>query len=311
MLLSFLALLVLSILLLRTSPLYLSLPIITVLTVLSSSNLKSSYESLISYLLFRTNKFKRFFWLQVYNKLASKNQSDSWKCMNYGYAEEKGPFIESNSEEIYCLQLYHFIASGMFSFKSLESKSVLEVGSGRGGGLEYVLQTFNPDKVIGVDYCQKQVDLCNEFYSGIKKLKFVQGDAENLGMKDESFDVVINVESSHCYGKIDRFFAEVFRVLKEDGVFLYTDFMKPEEATRRENVFKTIGFKIIKKKDITGNIIRSMDLENKRKVDAITKFSKFTRYFLDQFVGLQTSKVYKVFKDREWVYMAYYLTRSN
>jgi len=231
--------------------------------------------------------------------------------MNYGYAEEKGPFIESNSEEIYCLQLYHFIASGMFSFKSLESKSVLEVGSGRGGGLEYVLQTFNPDKVIGVDYCQKQVDLCNEFYSGIKKLKFVQGDAENLGMKDESFDVVINVESSHCYGKIDRFFAEVFRVLKEDGVFLYTDFMKPEEATRRENVFKTIGFKIIKKKDITGNIIRSMDLENKRKVDAITKFSKFTRYFLDQFVGLQTSKVYKVFKDREWVYMAYYLTRSN
>ena len=81
------------------------------------------------------------------------------------------------------------------------------------------------------------------------------------------------------------------------------------------NVFKDrkyqIGFKLIKKKDITENIIQSMDLENQRKLNLITKFSKFTRYFLDQFVGLQTSKVYKVFKDREWVYMAYYLIRSN
>ena len=311
MLLSFLAILVLSILLLKSSELYFSLPIISLVTALSFTNLKTSCESLISYLLFRTNNFKRFFWLQVYNQLASKNQSDSWKCMNYGYAEQKDTFIDSNSEEIYCLQLYHFIASGMFTFKSLENKTILEVGSGRGGGLEYVLQTFNADKAIGLDYCQKQVDLCNGFYSGNKRLRFVQGDAENLNMKDERFDVVINVESSHCYGKIDRFFAEVFAVLKEDGAFFYTDFMKPEEATRRENVLKAIGFKLIKKKDITENIIQSMDLENQRKLNLITKFSKFTRYFLDQFVGLQTSKVYKVFKDREWVYMAYYLIRSN
>ena len=52
----------------------------------------------------------------------------------------------------------------------------------------------------------------------------VRADLLLLPFPDASFDVVINVESSHCYGHVDRFFAEVARVLRPGGWFLYTDF---------------------------------------------------------------------------------------
>jgi ubiquinone/menaquinone biosynthesis C-methylase UbiE len=45
----------------------------------------------------------------------------------------------------------------------------------------------------------------------------VHGDAENLPFPQVSFDAVINVESAHCYGSIERFLAEVHRVLRPGG----------------------------------------------------------------------------------------------
>ena len=51
----------------------------------------------------------------------------------------------------------------------------------------------------------------------------MRGDAENLPFPDQSFDAVINIESSHCYPRFPRFLAEVARVLRPGGHFLYAD----------------------------------------------------------------------------------------
>src|SRR5258708_19594708 len=56
-------------------------------------------------------------------------------------------------------------------------------------------------------------------------VEFVGGDAENLPFAKASFDVVINVESAHCYGSIDRFLAEVHRVLRSSGRLAFADFV--------------------------------------------------------------------------------------
>jgi fatty-acid O-methyltransferase len=48
-------------------------------------------------------------------------------------------------------------------------------------------------------------------------VELVHGDAENLPFPQVSFDAVINVESAHCYGSIERFLAEVHRVLRPGG----------------------------------------------------------------------------------------------
>ena len=42
-------------------------------------------------------------------------------------------------------------------------------------------------------------------------------------------DVVMNIESSHCYPNIEEFFKGVHFMLKDNGVFVYADFrMNPE-----------------------------------------------------------------------------------
>ena len=45
----------------------------------------------------------------------------------------------------------------MGTMKNLNDMTVLEVGSGRGGGLNYISKNLNPAKCIGVDISQNQV----------------------------------------------------------------------------------------------------------------------------------------------------------
>jgi ubiquinone/menaquinone biosynthesis C-methylase UbiE len=66
------------------------------------------------------------------------------------------------------------------------------------------------------------IDLCRKRHK-LPGLDFVQGDAQDLPFADETFDAVINVEASHQYPDFERFLAEVARVLRPGGHFLYTD----------------------------------------------------------------------------------------
>lgn len=81
-----------------------------------------------------------------------------WKCMNYGYANlshQEGSSVkleQPDEYERFPLQMYDLVASGLHSFDSLENKVLLEVGSGRGGGLEYLTRTKKPLRSIGVDF---------------------------------------------------------------------------------------------------------------------------------------------------------------
>jgi len=59
-------------------------------------------------------------------------------------------------------------------------------------------------------------------------LLFFKGDSENLSenpnLSDVTFDIIINIESSHCYGNFPKFIAGVEKLLKPDGLFVITDF---------------------------------------------------------------------------------------
>ena len=61
----------------------------------------------------------------------------------------------------------------MGAFKNLEGKTLVEVSSGRGGGLDYITRYLNPKKCIGVDISEVQVKYCNKIYGGNPKLAFI------------------------------------------------------------------------------------------------------------------------------------------
>jgi SAM-dependent methyltransferase len=77
---------------------------------------------------------------------------------------------------------------------------------------------------------------------------------------DQQFDVVINVESSHCYPHVGAFFREVKRVLRPGGHCLYADVMPMEELPERRRMLNRAGLEILQERNITSNVLASLDL---------------------------------------------------
>lgn len=156
--------------------------------------------------------------------------------MNYGYAADDDLLgsLEKDKEERYPLQMYRRLISSLPI--DLDGQRILEVGSGRGGGLAHLAKTQADagqafSEAVGGDLCSQQIALCSKRFDGlVDGLSYVQADAENLPFGDESFDAIINVESSHCYPHIDSFLSEVSRVLAPGGCFGIVDFRKIDEG---------------------------------------------------------------------------------
>ena len=72
------------------------------------------------------------------------------------------------------------------------------------------------------------IAFCRKWHK-LASLDFVHGNAEKLPFPDQSFDAVINLESSAAYPHFSRFLAEVVRVLRPGGHFLYAD-LRPRDS---------------------------------------------------------------------------------
>ena len=189
------------------------------------------YLRAYDWLVYRSEKPRRMVWQGFYEFMSWYCQDPDWVTMNYGYAllTDEGKMIEDllteegDKSEIFSLQLYYFITGTQKVLNNMKSKTLLEVGSGRGGGISFLTRHFKPQRAVGIDFSANQVEFCKTRHSEVKALEFHQGDAEALSTHSQLgegvADVVINVESSHCYGSIDNFLSEVNKVLKDDGVF--------------------------------------------------------------------------------------------
>jgi len=106
---------------------------------------------------------------------------------------------------------------------SPNNKSILEVGCGKGFACKYVADPFfSPQQYIGIDVNSQFIQVCKGHNLG-KRYEFLEGSALTLPFSSHSFDIVLNVESSHCYPSFKTFLKEVERVLRPGGKFLFTD----------------------------------------------------------------------------------------
>ncbi len=231
-------------------------------------------------------------------------------CMNYGFAGLEEPHTVElktrDEDERYGLQMYDLAAS----WTSLSGKSVLEVGSGRGGGASYLTRYKAPASYVGLDLSEPGIAFCNKFHS-LENLSFVKGDAEKLPFENDSFDAVINVESSRCYPNIMSFFSEVKRVLRPDGSFLLTDMRwKKDVPTLREQL-KQAGFAIKAEREIRENVVRALDTDDNRKKTLIgRKIPKFLVKAFGEFAGVRGSGRYQGFASGEMEYWSFHLVHA-
>jgi ubiquinone/menaquinone biosynthesis C-methylase UbiE len=214
--------------------------------------------------------------------------------MNLGYAsldpnDEPLNLLGRDAAHRYCIALYQHVAGAI----DLHGREVLEVGSGRGGGASYVMRYLHPQSVTGVDIVQKAVHFCNTFYQ-IDGLRFLSGDAEALPFDDQSFDAVINIESSYGYGHIERFFGEVLRVLRPGGYFLYADYRGYEQIAALRQHLCNAGFRMLTDERIGKQVVKALDLDQERKSSLIEqKVPRFLRPSFHYFAASPGSQMYQ------------------
>ncbi len=220
--------------------------------------------------------------------------------MNYGYSDGILS-IKTNSKkerERYPAQLYHHTATQ----EEIAGKKVLEVGSGRGGGASYISQHLDPLSVVGIDISKNAVKLCNSTHQ-YPNLSFCVGDSEKTPFKNESFDIVLNVESSHCYGNIPFFLNEVKRILKPGGFFLWADFRKTKEMSALFNLFLKSGLEKIREKDITAFVVNALKNMSKERKEKIKKHvPKPIQPVFMSYAGIEGSDVYNSFIQNKLIY---------
>jgi len=246
----------------------------------------------------------------LYQAMGLYIKQDEWTYMNYGYADlddNKLTILDKKDEENrLSYQLYNHLAAEI----EMANKQILEVGSGRGGGASMIKKYHKPEKLVGLDFSGAAVKLCNRNLSS-NGLAFIEGDAENMPFSAESFDVVINVESSHCYYSMNNFLFEVIKVLKSGGHFLFTDFRKPHEIEELEKLITASGLEVLMKRDITPNVIKALDEDHDRRMKIISQ--KVPKPFISQFrefAGVKDSVIYKQFETGELLYLSYIMRKA-
>ena len=189
--------------------------------------------------------------------LLTRLSGDELLLINNGYEQDPPlalPLEPSDEPSRFCIQLYHQTATQV----DLSGKRVLEVGCGHGGGAAYLTRSLGPASYTGLDLNPSAIALCRKTHN-VPGLDFVEGDAENLRFADESFDAVVNVESSHNYPHFDRFLAEVARVLRPGGHFLYTDVRYTPGVAAWEAALAHAPMRMVSERNVNAEVARGLE----------------------------------------------------
>lgn len=253
--------------------------------------------------------FRRIMWKPIYEWLAKRFDHTEWHFMNYGYSpfehEKKLKLNQEDEINRYAIQLYHYLASKVL----IEGMDVLEIGSGRGGGCNYIKRYFNPRKITGLDIANNAVNF-SKLTHRQKGLFYKQGNAEDLPFENDYFDVVINVESCHAYGSVPKFLCEVKRVLYSGGYFLCTDLRSPDGMiTLRRNLLNS-GLDLVEEETITENVVRAISEEEAIKMKRINQIvpKRFQKLF-KEFAGVKGSQIHAGLSNGQLVYHRFVLRK--
>lgn len=246
----------------------------------------------------------------MYRLMARHAPSPDWTFMNYGYEpleeEGEGPVLEAVDEPNRTfIQLYHHLTQGI----DLRGRDVLEVGSGRGGGAEYLHRCCQPHKMVGLDFSNEAVAFCQMRHRA-RGLFFVTGDAEDLPFADESFDALINVESAHCYSSMEAFLGHVRRVLRPGGTFLFADFAESDRLAELDQHVSRSKMTVQRKTNITANVLRGLERSHERRLALIRESApRFLVNVGREFAGLADSHIHRRFQLGTAIYQSFVLIK--
>jgi ubiquinone/menaquinone biosynthesis C-methylase UbiE len=107
----------------------------------------------------------------------------------------------------------------------LDRKEVLEIGCGRGIGVEVIFQQFGAARVTAVDIDPRMIDLARRRLSSIAphRPNLAVGSATAIPASDESFDAVFDFGILHHVPEWQKAVREIARVLRPGGLFFFEE----------------------------------------------------------------------------------------
>jgi SAM-dependent methyltransferase len=251
----------------------------------------------------------RQFYDNVSRQLNSSEFGTFSVFLNYGYVANEAPqFSGVALPENYLNRNSVKLVLELVGTCDIGGKDVLDVGCGRGGTLATLNTFFAPRSLTGVDLSAEAVAFDRRTHTE-RKFAFHEGDAEALPCGDEGFDVVCNVESSHSYPNPDRFYAEVFRVLRTPGLFLYTDLLALDVWASGREALERLGFAIEHDRDITQNVLLSCDQIARARLAAFSGDND--ALLMRDFLAAPGSTTYDGMAKGAWQYRILWLRKSG
>ena len=239
--------------------------------------------------------------------LATRLMGDDVLFMDWAYEEDPPialPLTASDEPNRAHINLYHRTATQA----DLSGKRVLEVSCGRGGGASYLVRTLGPASYTGLDLNPNGIEFCKKRHD-LPGLDFVQGNAEDLPFRDQSFDAVLNVEASHLYLQFPRFLAEVARVLRPGGDFLYTDVRPRARFAEWDAALAEAPMRMISQRVINAEVMRGIEASQQNTLAILGPVTRRAPSFLDDFArragDLRASTFYQALQSGENSYRMY------
>jgi len=258
--------------------------------------------------LFFIPSVRKAIWQLWYPFLTRRLRGEEVLFLNYAFETDPpvGLKLEAEDEpDRACIQLYHHVASQM----DLRGKEVLEVSCGHGGGASWITRTLQPASYTGLDLNPTGIAFCTQRHR-VPGLSFKQGDAQRLPFPDGSLDAVINVEASHCYPDFPGFLAEVARVLRPGGHFLYADFRFRDGFAEWESAIAKTSMQLIQTRDIRNEVLRGMEANAARSEALICqRLPRFLHSLGRDFAGIPGSRVHEALKSGELSYRSWCFRR--
>ncbi len=125
------------------------------------------------------------------------------------------------SREEYLIYLRHKFVYKLVEKKYIPFGRVLEVGSGEGYGASILAKSEKVDEIIGIDVDLNSTDLAFKKYKS-DNLDFQHFDGVKIPFEDKTFECVVSFQVIEHIHEDENYISEIFRVLKNGGVFILT-----------------------------------------------------------------------------------------
>ncbi|OOZ42378.1 malonyl-[acyl-carrier protein] O-methyltransferase BioC [Solemya pervernicosa gill symbiont] len=104
----------------------------------------------------------------------------------------------------------------------IEPKTILDLGTGTGQCVQWLMKRYRKAKVIGLDLAEAMLPRVRAHGSLLRKPGLVCGDIERLPLADKSVDLIVSSLALQWMNSIDEAFAEIARVLRPGGLLMFT-----------------------------------------------------------------------------------------